>query len=254
MEQIQLKSDEACVKASYTIEINECGELDCSNTQFSVSPTDCGDKNKQAVVSITVKAGKACGATRPALATFSPKATLFVIGSPRTALTIQSVAIRCNGNRPAVRAIGIKSLKLIDADISNCEGKQWYAVRADSGTPLTVTGGTWTSAGGATDRGSILVTDSDASTGTLLSVSGTRFTGSYASAVVDITKTTAKKLKASFKGCQMDSSPLEDSTDSPCLFKISRSDPGGQALTLDLTKSSFTGAPIQSTAWKMPLA
>ncbi len=176
---------------------------------------------------------------------------LFWINDPRVALTVKSVIFSCGGHRSAIITGPGKSLSLSEVDFVACSRSGGdSAVTAQNGVPLNIKNGAFKGAGGGTYT-SIFMVDTPTSTGTLLSATGTQFSGNLpGEADILIRKTTPNKLKAAFKNCKFSDNDAQVGTCSVLSRRndVARSPAGpvpGKPLTLDFGGSVFSAGAVQ---------
>ncbi len=233
----------ACVKAAYTIELGCNLPYDCTNIFSDFNLADCPGLAKQPVVAVTVKPARSCGTDRPVLLSIDDTTvtSLFYMGSPRGALALKSIVLRCGGERTAVSSDFGKSLSLTNVDIDACsslsssQGKSAIVAYF----PVKIKGGALKNHPVDTDV--IYLVTSDSPPGTTLSLSRVAIENNGRG--VRVRKVDAAKLKVAVKGCKFSNNapPTGD-----CLVYAERRELGAaadvQTLTLDLGGSTFQGA------------
>jgi hypothetical protein len=244
------KSDSAaCVKASHTIELGCSKPYDCTNIDLVLSLDDCSAPTLDAappVVLVTAKPARSCGKARPILLASTISAgpgwnPLVQLYSPRVALTIQSTVINGGKARPALSAIGAKSVSLVKTDIKAC---RVYGISVSGGTSLSVKGGTILE-NGAEHAPNVIIYFSDAEFGAdpgpsapapssaLLSLSGVTFKENLAYNIVDVVKRTASSVKVDVKSCEFTNDFYPAGAQFCLLYSFRGDGDSGQALTLD---------------------
>jgi hypothetical protein len=245
----------ACLKASHNIELSDCTQtFDCTANSFNIPSPNNPCANEKKVLSITLKAAAACKTDRPTLLVQSggPGGLehLILIEDPRVALTVKSVIFACGGHRPGIQADAGKSISLAEVDFNECAALGGSAVSSYSGGPVKIKNGAFRNGAGTIP--SLDVRDVPGSKGTLLSATGTLFTGNQpdaGSSNIYILKSTANKLKAVFRNCKF----IDNAADSQgrCIVQSFRMDDKsalapGQPLTLDFGGGVFSGAAVAS--------
>ncbi len=207
-----------------------------------------------------------CKTDRPTLLTQSRDNNLdhlIWIEDPRVALTVQSIIFSCGGFRAGILANGAKSISLAEVDFNECSAVGGGAAGGDSavssyrGGPVKIINGAFRN--GASPIPSLDVGDGTGSSkGTLLSATGTLFTGNRPDAFrssIYVHKDTPKKLKAVFRNCKfIDNTATGDSI---CVVQSVRNDDKpevkgpGKPLTLDFGGSSWEGAALTTDDCRM---
>jgi hypothetical protein len=238
-----------CVKVSHTIQLNDCTQvMECADETLYLNPVDTCTDPAKATVTVTVNSAPSCGAARPTVRATKQHFAMFQIGAPpggaRAVLVLQSVIVDCGGVRPALYALGGKSVSLVNTDFIDCAfgyGSDG-AVYVSGGATLSVKGGTFRNDKPSANAASISIQDASTSTGTLLAVSKTSFLGTTPpfSTIIQVKKSTPKKLKASIKGCLF-ASAAATGNELQCAVASYRNEGPGEPLTVDMSRTVFSG-------------